>query len=83
MSLPQTASACTCQLVKPLADLQSPIGELLSTFAAPSREECIIVRERMAHISMDISQLDNEIERLRYNRADLHKLHAQVDIKMR
>ncbi|KZP06016.1 hypothetical protein FIBSPDRAFT_765065, partial [Athelia psychrophila] len=88
MSIPETAGAgCTCQtaqLAKSLADLQSPMPELLSTFAAPSREEIVIVRGRMAQIAVTMSQMDNEIERvekiltsLRYNRATLPKLHDQ------
>ncbi|KZP12876.1 hypothetical protein FIBSPDRAFT_149038 [Athelia psychrophila] len=84
MSIPETAGACTCQtaqLAKPLGALQSPMAELLNTFAAPSPAERIIVRERILQIAEDGSQLDDEIERvekilasLRHNRAALHKL---------
>ncbi|KZP13839.1 hypothetical protein FIBSPDRAFT_960249 [Athelia psychrophila] len=86
MSILETASAytCTCQtahFAKPLGALQSPMAELLNTFAAPSPAERIIVRERILQIADDGSQLDNEIKRvekilasLRRNRAALHKL---------
>ncbi|KZP16090.1 hypothetical protein FIBSPDRAFT_749255, partial [Athelia psychrophila] len=68
------------QLANPLVlgDLQSPMAELLRTLLAPSREECIIVRETMTQIAADMSKLDNEIDRvqkiltsLRHNRNTL------------
>lgn len=79
-----TVNACTCQaaqLAKPLGVHQLPLSELLATLAAPSPSECSVVREKISQIAADMSQLDDEIERveetlasLRHNRTALQKL---------
>ncbi|KAF7972272.1 hypothetical protein HWV62_18604 [Athelia sp. TMB] len=84
MSLYQNVEVCTCrtaQLAKPLGSPQSPIAELLGTFAAPTPEECTVIRDRIQQIGVDISTLDSEIERvetilerLRHKRSALQNL---------
>ncbi|KAF7972276.1 hypothetical protein HWV62_18612 [Athelia sp. TMB] len=54
----------TARMTAALGAPQSPIAELLATFAAPSPAETYVVRERISQISTDLSQLDNEIGRV-------------------
>lgn len=81
---PDNATTCTCQvaqLAKPLGSLQSPMTELLESFAAPTPAERPIVHERIEQLAADMSHLDDEIDRvervlesLRHKRAALQQL---------
>ncbi|KAF7981065.1 hypothetical protein HWV62_35540 [Athelia sp. TMB] len=72
----------TARMAAALVAPQSPVAELLATFAAPSPAESFVVRERILQIARDLSQLDNEIGRvedllqgLRRNHEDLRRLY--------